>query len=178
MKARNAALLAALAAFPAGQIAQQQGIVKFAGDVTIRDSISIDQLPPLSFENVGSSNIVILTDADGWYTVPDGKSLRFLEGEVVGKNKNAANFQQVSGVSIGPNIEVGADPSGDFDVGSSLNVIIGSGAETTLYFQDSITQVRYLQFAAGSQIRVRDNFSDSPNGREDRVYAAFQLISA
>lgn len=173
MKARNAAVLAALAAFPAGQIAQQQGIIKFAGDVTIRESISIDQLPPIGFD-VTPIEVITLTDADDDYTVPVGKRLRLMESYAAFQNQDAANYDPSGSGSTASILRILQDPSGKIDVGSDLN---GNSSQAAL--TSSEVGVSFLEFQEGTVLQVRDNNGNcSRNKSQQRYSFAFQLIDA
>jgi hypothetical protein len=189
MKATHAAILAALAAFPAGQIAQQQGILKFAGDVTIREPLAINHLPPLSFA-LAPLDLVQITDASGPYTVPAGKRLLVREFWLqLGSNLDHPSFESPSTqVWIGTKAGVGViyDPTGEYDALSyAMKTTLqpfegGSGSGTY------VETTQFTFFEAGTILQVRDNeaapaaddWAVPANARAARSVLVGQLVDA
>ncbi len=159
------AIVASLATVPAVQIAQQSGIVKVAGDVTIREPIAINQLPPLSFA-LAPLDLIQLTDATGPYTIPEGKRLLVREfWHAVGGNQDHPTYESAaSGTWLGAasGVAVIYDPTGEYD---ALTYAFKTGLSPFASFSGSyVRQTEFTFFESGTVIQVRDNEANPGGG--------------
>lgn len=168
------ATIASLASVPAVQIAQQQGIIKFAGDVTIREPLNVASLPPIDFQ-FAAPEYVELDDSDGAYSVPQGKRLVLIEAiRSVGQNATHPSYSPQTGSTNLPFLRVVSDPAGKIDPGSYITI-------SSIFMLGGISTVpQVVSFGPGTVIEVRDNgnANDVTNAGVDRVVCGFRLVDA
>jgi hypothetical protein len=169
------------AAAPVAQITQE-AIIKVSGNIDVRSPISVDSMPPLSFQSV-PLKIVEIDDTVGYYIVPPGKRFRITYiGEGVGSNADHATKVSVLPVP-GINNPYGLDVSyvnvstidGLIDTGLKLDMgdVLGASGET-LYWQEG-TEFEFQDWKLNNSAAPE---LGSPNAYPNRMILRGELIDA